>query len=122
MGIPYYGWDRAVEDGKTKNSLTFPSDHANNYSASVSYSYARDNDQYKDAPCKWDNLAQETWCWYTDKESGVDHQVYMADNKSIETRFNYANKQDFAGIAIWVLGYDKGYNDLWSLIKQKFSE
>lgn len=121
MGVPYYGWDRAVEHGKTKNSLTFPGDNANNYAASVSYSYARNNKDYKNAPCQWDNLAQETWCWYTDKKTGVDHQVWLADNKSIEARFNYANKEDFAGIAIWVLGYDKGYNDLWNLIKEKFS-
>jgi GH18 family chitinase len=43
------------------------------------------------------------------------------DNKSIEVKFNFAKSNDLGGIAIWTLGYDKDYSDLWDLIKSKFT-
>ena len=119
MGVPYYGWDRAVEAGTKINSLTFAADDPNNYAAVISYSRMRESENLTE--CKWDDIAQERWCWYTDPQTNIDHQVWVADNKSIGIRFDYANKQDFAGIAIWALGYDKGYNDLWEMIRHKFT-
>lgn len=119
MGIPYYGWDRAVENGKIINSPTFPSDHADNYAAVISYARGRETTDFKKTDCKWDEVAQETWCWY--KKDAVDHQVWLADNKSIQIRFDYAKKQNLGGISIWVLGYDKNYPDLWDMIEQKFT-
>ncbi len=119
MGVPYYGWDRAVENGKEIKSLTFPTDDEKNYAAVISYARARETKDFKKTDCKWDSVAQETWCWYT--KDGIDHQVWLADNKSIQIRFDYANKQDFGGIGIWVLGYDKDYPDLWEMIQTKFA-
>jgi len=31
-------------------------------------------------------------------------------------KFNFARKNNLAGIAIWTLGYDKSYPDLWDMI------
>jgi spore germination protein YaaH len=122
MGIPYYGWDRAVLDGKEIKSETFTPDDPNNYAAVISYARMREDKNIKKDQCSWDEVAQETWCWYIDEETGVDHQVWLADDKSISVRYDYANKQDFAGIAIWVLGYDKDYPDLWEIMKEKFGQ
>ena len=113
------GWDWAVEDGKKINSLTYPSNHKNNYAAVISYARAREEKLLKPKQCTWDEYAQETWCWYT--KGGVSHQVWLADNKSVAARFDYANKQNFGGIGIWVLGYDKNYPDLWEMIEKKFT-
>lgn len=122
MGVPYYGWERAVEDGQTINSLTYPSDHEKNYSAVISYARAKDSKDLKKNQCKWDEVAQETWCWFKNKDTGMDHQIWLADNKSIEIRYDYANRQNLGGIAIWTLGYDKQYPDLWELIRKKFTD
>lgn len=121
MGVPYYGWERSVEDGKTKNSLTYPSDNEKNYAAVISYARAKESKDIKKNQCKWDEVAQETWCWFKDKESGIDRQVWIADNKSVDIRFDYANKQNFGGIGIWTLGYDKQYPDLWDIIENRFT-
>lgn len=122
MGIPYYGWEWAVEDGKTKNSLTFPSDHENNYAAVISYARAREGKDLVRKQCQWDTLAQETWCWYNDKKSGVDRQIWLADNRSIQTRYTYAKQKDFGGVAIWTLGFDKNYSDLWDMLRNIFGK
>jgi spore germination protein len=120
MGVPYYGWDWAVEDGKTINSLTYPADHVDNYAAVISYARGREEKLLNPKQCTWDQYAEETWCWYT--HDGIDHQVWLADNKSVAARFDFASKQKLGGIGIWVLGYDKDYPDLWNMIKDTFSK
>lgn len=120
MGIPYYGWDWAVENGKTIQSKTFPQDDNKNYSAILSFARMKENTDLKPNQCQWDDYALETWCWY--KKDNTDHQVWYEDAKSIGIKYDFVNKQNLAGAAIWVLGYDKQYNDLWDLLHEKFSE
>lgn len=122
MGVPYYGREWAVKDGKTRKSETLSSADENSYAGVVSYARARDSKDIKKEQCKWDSLAQETWCWYKDKESGVDHQLWLADERSVETRYKYAKQKQFAGVAIWTLGYDKQYPDLWKIINTTFAK
>lgn len=121
MGVPYYGWEWAVEDGKTKNSRTFADDHPNNYAAVISYARARESKDIKKNQCTWDELAKETWCWFKDSETGVDRQIWLADNKSVQIRFDYAKAQKLGGVAIWTLGFDKQYPDLWDMISSIFT-
>lgn len=122
MGVPYYGWERAVLEAKTKNSLTYAADNENNYSAVISYARGRESGDIKKNQCQWDELAQETWCWFTDKTSGAARQVWLADNKSVDIRLSYAKQQNLGGIAIWTLGYDKQYSDLWDIVSEKFAD
>ncbi len=121
MGVPHYGWDWAVEDGKQIQSATLPQNDPNSYAAVISYARARENKNFKKSQCKFDDYAKEPWCWYTDPKTQIDHQVWFEDNKSIGIKYDFANKHDFGGIAIWVLGYDKDYPDLWNLMRNKFS-
>lgn len=121
MGVPHYGWDFAVTDGKTIQSKTIPQDSPDGYAAVLSYATAREKKDLKKTQCQFDDYAKEPWCWYTDK-AGVDHQVWFQDNKSIGIKYDFANSHDFAGIAIWTLGYDKDYPDLWDLMEQKFAQ
>jgi len=120
MGVPYYGWNWPVVDGKTINSKSLFQTDANQEPTLNSYSLTRTDKHIKPNQCKWDDIAEETWCWYTDSDA-IDHQVWIADDKSTAIRFDYANKQQFGGIGIWILTYDKGYNNLWDMIKTKFT-
>lgn len=120
MGIPYYGWEWAVENGSTIDSSTFPSGNPNSYAALISYARSREDADLKPSQCQWDTYSEETWCWFTDKQTGVDHQAWIIDNRMIQTRLDYTNQQDFAGIAIWTLGLDKNYPDLWNEIDKTF--
>jgi spore germination protein YaaH len=120
MGVPYYGWDRAVTDGKTIMSTTLSQSDPNSYAAVTSYGRLRDEVDFKPNKCTWDNDAQSSWCQYT--KDGIDHQVWIEDEKSIGIKYDFAKKQDLGGIGIWVLGYDKNYSDLWNLIREKFGK
>jgi len=122
MGIPYYGWEWAVENGSTINSQTLSPDNPNSYAAIISYARYRTDTDIKQNQCQWESYAQESWCWFTDKQTGIDHQIWPMDNKAIQVRFNYANNQNFAGIAIWTLGIDKNYPDLWNELQTTFSK
>ena len=117
MGIPYYGMDWTVENGRQPLSKTVEAD---GFPAVLSYGRMRTDPDLKPENCKFDDLAQEKWCFYTD-QNNVDHQVWFEDNQSIEAKFNFAKENDFAGISIWSLGYDKDYPDLWNLILSKFT-
>lgn len=118
MGVPYYGWDRTVVDGSNLLSKTFPSGDARNYAAVTSYGRLRDEVDFKPNQCTWDTVALSSWCRYS--KDGIDHQVWIEDEKSLGIKYDFAKEQDLAGIGIWVLGYDKDYPDLWNLLKEKF--
>lgn len=122
MGVPFYGWDWAVEDGKKKQNKTFPDSDPQNYSAVISYARAREEKNLKPQNCQWDEYAMQPWCWYKDEKTQTDHQVWYENNKSIAVKFDFAKEKNLAGIAIWTLGFDRTYPDLWDLIKNKFKK
>lgn len=121
MGVPYYGWDWAVQKGKKIQSNTLPQSDPNSYTAVLSYARMREDKDLHPDQCTWDEFAQERWCWYI-TSNGVNHQAWFEDNKSIDIKYLYAKNMNFAGIAIWTLGYDKGYPDLWDLMRTDFAK
>lgn len=120
MGIPTYGWEWAVENGKIMKSKTFPPDSPDNYAAVISYARAREDKNLLSNQCYWDPLSEETWCWFKDKQSGIDHQAWIVDNRSLQVRFDYANQHNLGGIALWTLGLDKTYPDIWERLQGTF--
>lgn len=121
MGVPYYGYDWPVQDGKTAGSQALPQNDQNGYPAVISYGRMRQFDLLKPENCQWDALAQETWCWYSDPQTKVDHQVWFEDDRSIKAKYDFIEQKGLAGAAIWTLGYDKSYPDLWKMIESKFT-
>ena len=121
MGVPYYGWDYPVSDNSTPLSQVLPQNDSNGYAEVISYGRARSDKDINSKNCQWDDTAKETWCGYTDS-SNIQREVWLEDNRSIEDKFDFAKVKNLGGIAIWTLGYDKAYPDLWSLIKSKFTK
>ena len=122
MGVPYYAWDYTVEKwAQPIKNIVLPQNDDNGYTSVMSYGRMRADANIQKANCVWDDLAQENLCFYIDTSTGKYHQIWIEDNKSIEIKFDFANSKDLGGIAIWTLGYDKDYPDLWEMIKTKFS-
>ena len=121
MGVPYYGWDYPVEDNTTPLSKVLPQNDQNGYSEVISYGRARTNTDLKAENCQWNDTAKATRCTYTDSNK-IQREVWLEDNKSIEIKFDFAKTNNLGGIAIWTLGYDRDYPDLWNLIKNYFTK
>lgn len=119
MGIPYYGWEWAVEEGRQIQSPTLTGPDA--YAAVISYSRANESRELKDNQCYFDEFAYQPWCFYKNSETGNDHQVWFENEQSIAAKYDFVNKNNLAGVAIWVLGYDTSHPDLWDLMKKKFA-
>jgi len=119
MGVPYYGWDYPVDDNTTTLSNVLPQNDQNGYAEVISYGRAKADKDLTN--CRWDDLAKQTWCGYTDSNN-IQREVWLEDNKSIGIKFDFANAHNLGGIAIWTLGYDKQYQDLWDLIKSHFTQ
>ena len=117
MGVPYYGWDWAVQSGSRIQSKVLTGD--NSYAAVVSYARAKEMKELKKSQCEFDEIALQPWCWYTKDQT--DHQVWFENDKSIGIKYDFAKNHRLGGIAIWVLGYDKNYTDLWDMLSNKFA-
>lgn len=48
-------------------------------------------------------------------------EVWFDDSTTLSKKYAFAKEQGLGGIAIWALGYDNGYFDLWGAIDQSFS-
>src|SRR3989344_5335402 len=105
----------------TPLSKVLPQNDQNGYSEVISYGRARTNTDLKAENCQWNDTAKATWCAYTDSNK-IQREVWLEDNKSIEIKFDFAKTNNLGGIAIWTLGYDRDYPDLWNLIKNYFTK
>lgn len=119
MGIPYSGWDWAVHKDSRLLSRTLPLNNPNSYAAILSYGRMREFVPLRHATCRWDNLAEEPLCRYVDGK-GIHHEVWFENDRSIALKYAYAKAHGFAGTAIWVLGYDSKYPDLWNTMRRTF--
>ncbi len=120
MGVPYYGWDWAVHRGTALLSSTLPPGNANSYAAVLSYGRMRGFGEVNARHCRWDRDAEEPLCRYV--SNGIQHEVWFENNRSIAVKYGYAKANRLAGIAIWVLGYDSKYPDLWNILRRTFQK
>lgn len=114
LGLPYYGYEWPT------NSLTIPSSTTGNGVART-FAYVKNNNSgnYSASNYTWDADS------YTDIfafNSGGNKQCFIALEDAFEKRLEHVNQTGIAGIGIWALGYDNGYNDLWSAISNYFTD
>lgn len=68
----------------------------------------------------WNDLTLTPYIVYEDKYHRIQ-QIHYEDTRSLSLKYDLVNQTNLAGIAIWALGYDAPYPDLWVQIKGKFS-
>lgn len=114
LGLPYYGreWETV--------SATAPSSTTGNFTSSRTYSYVKNNPTtYSAANKKWESTCYNPFYVYL--SGGMNRQCWIDDVYSMGRKYDLVNQRRIGGIGIWALGYDNGYNDLWQLIEDKFS-
>lgn len=112
LAIPYYGydWQTTTTNVPAVTSTT---------GEALTYQYIRNNftDTYS---YRWDQHSQTPYFIYT--EGGYHRQCWYDDYYSLAKRYDMVNQKQLGGVGIWALGYDNGYNDLWQLLSEKFTD
>ncbi|MBD3636560.1 MAG: PKD domain-containing protein [Crocinitomicaceae bacterium] len=114
LGLPYYGYEWPT------TSLSIPSPTTGSGVART-FAYVMNNTSgnYSPANYTWDADS------YTDifafDNSGFK-QCFIDLEDAFKARLAFVNQSGIAGIGIWALGYDNGYNELWLAIEDYLSD
>lgn len=114
MGLPYYGYEWPTTD------LSIPSNTTGSGIART-FSYVMNNTSGNYSPSNhtWDSES------YTDIFtfiSGGNKECFITLEDGFRKRLEHVNNTGIAGIGIWALGYDNGYNELWNGINDYLTD
>lgn len=126
LGIAYFGAQWETDTG------AFPS-KASKYEGHKSYSTIRKAHNQRPSF----DPASKTAYYLTTQKGKAQHvdqwfdvgqllgqkqvQLWFDDPQSLRQKYDHVMDKKLGGIAIWALGYDDGYIDLWNLLYEKFS-
>jgi spore germination protein YaaH len=111
LGVPYYGNKWNTADALIPSNTT-------SFKGTINYREIANNfrDRYKSY---FDSINSSSYMVF--KEENNWSQIWYDDENSLTQKYNYVIDRDLAGIAIWALGYDNGFPNLWHLINRKFT-
>jgi spore germination protein YaaH len=116
MGIPFYGYE-----WRTASVLFL----ANTYPRTGgTATYRRIRELLETPPEKVGSISAQ---WNPDTlspyivydEDGELFQIHYEDTRSLGLKLDLVNQTNLGGIAIWALGYESPYEDLWDVIADK---
>jgi len=111
LGLPYYGreWP-TVSNTVPSNTIT------SGVSRTFKYVKTNANNNYSN-PVNY-NKTMSTYHIFQDTDW---RQCFITDAHMMGRRYDFVNMRNLAGIGIWALGNDDGFNDLWDVIENKFT-
>lgn len=110
LALPYYGYDWPI----IKNP-------ANINNAQI-LSYAEISALSNSYKILWDDTSQSPYYRYTDTQTGISHEVYFENTRSLGLKYDYIKNKNLKGVGVWAIGYD-GYNqELQQLLLEKFAD
>ena len=114
MGLPYYGYEWPT------SSLSIPSSTTGSGVART-FAYVMNNTSgnYSVANHTWDADSYTDIYAFT---NGGNKQCFITLEEGFRKRLDHVNQTDIGGIAIWALGYDNGYTELWDAINDKLTD
>lgn len=116
LGVPFYGYEWQTTSGDPQ-ALTIPN-------TGVTASYERiqevlENKEELGVEEFWNEEALSPYLVF--KENGVTHIIYYDNSRSLSYKLDFVNQLDLKGIAIWALGYEGDYPELWNIIERKLN-
>ncbi|MEX1002758.1 MAG: glycosyl hydrolase family 18 protein [Crocinitomicaceae bacterium] len=114
MGLPYYGYEWPTTD------LTIPSSTTGSGTART-FAYVKNNTSgnYSAGNYYWDADSYTDIFAFND---GTNKQCYITLEDGFRKRLEHINNTGIAGIGIWALGYDNGYNQLWTAMEDYLTD
>ena len=121
LGLPYYGNYWKTNSKTAYASVTpYDSTNANNNWVQPALRYKDITAQYASKEKMWDAVSQTPWLrWGQDT---TWNQIWYDDESSLSLKYDLTILKNLKGIGIWALGYDNGRNELWDLIRNKFTQ
>lgn len=119
LGVPYYGYNWVVK-AAVPYSERIPGADAIGYSKSQAYWQIMDTILELKPEVKWDDLGKVPYFTYISPETGSTREVYFENDKSLAEKYKLIIDNNLAGVGIWALGYDGGYQELWDLLQKSF--
>lgn len=109
LGLPYYGAMWQVADGNS------------GFVRNMTYREIRE--KYDGETLFYDSTVTANYYIIGDESSVDDYKViWFDDEQSLRNKYDWIVDNKIGGLGIWALGYDNGYNELWSAIDDKFTE
>ncbi len=114
LGVPFYGYEWQTVNGDAQ-AFTLP-----DTGTTASYKRVQEVLAKKDelkVEEKWNDTALAPYIIY--KENNATYIMYYDNSRSLSYKLDFVNQLDLAGIAIWALGYEGDYRELWDIIEKK---
>jgi hypothetical protein len=112
LGVPYYAREWPTASGTAPSAAT-------GYGTAYTWANIRNNAQGHYSP-ENKKLEPNSFGPYYAYNEGGWHQCFVNDPASLARRYKLVNRRGMAGIGIWALGYDNGYDELWEVIAEQF--
>lgn len=114
LGVPFYGYQWQT-DSSDPQANTYPETGSTASFSRVQELLTQKNELQVEE--KWNEAALSPYLIY--KEGKATYLVYYENSRSLSYKLDFVNQLDMGGIAIWALGYEGDYNELWDVIKEK---
>lgn len=110
LAVPFYGYEWETINRIHKSSVV------PNSGALATYKRVKELLENRDNVVKhWDEKSKSPWLVYD--QSGAIKQIYYEDKESIKAKMEFIKNQNLGGVAVWALGYEGRYSEIWDVIK-----
>ncbi|MFZ5553292.1 MAG: glycosyl hydrolase family 18 protein [Bacteroidota bacterium] len=113
VGLPYYGREWPVSSSAMGAATT-------GSGTARTYSYIKNNSTGFYTPANRNHDDESVSTYYTFNNAGW-RQCFISEEYDLGKRMDFINKRGIAGMGIWALGYDDGYNQFWNEIQNYFT-
>lgn len=116
LAIPFYGYAWETTSTDLETAKTYPGT-----GEAMTYRGAKSilEDETLAAQDLWDEESLTPYLTFVDAE-GRSHIGFYENEKSIGYKIDLVEKLNLGGIAIWALGYEGEYTELWDVINERF--
>lgn len=111
LGVPFYGYEWQTVDTQFL-SRTYPQT-----GQTATYKRVRellDNSSESSLFATWSGTTFTPYLSYS--KDGNIYQIYYEDENSLELKIEFVHQAKLAGLAIWAVGYELPYTNLWLTI------
>ncbi len=115
--VPFYGYAWETTTGDLKTAKTWPdTGETMTYRGAINLL----SDKTIKAEEKWDEKSLTPYLVYYDEDEDRWHMGFFENERSINYKIDLLEGLNLGGMAIWALGYEGEYKELWEVINQRF--